>query len=217
MMLSRVTYQRPLKESWPPSSSPFWMRGMTCSRDIPSRRQASWSGIRSGCLLAGSIRRNLLGWPTHTAWVFHVKQLSSVSQNSQEGVILPAPEPREDASRLDPAFGDRVEYALLRVRTLPGKRAFNQRRVLNEVSEALRRERYASSVCTNWKQGMVPSRDTIRELAQILEVSPGWLAFGERQMTPDLATQQVLEAARLAREREAGEARQAKGGRPRAL
>ena len=113
---------------------------------------------------------------------FHVKQLSSVSQNSQEGIILVAPEGKENADRRDPAFGERVISSLLRVRTLPGKRAFNQRRVLDEVSEALGRERYASSVCTNWKHGMVPSRDTIRELARVLEVRPGWLAFGEGEM-----------------------------------
>ena len=104
--------------------------------------------------------------------------------NCQEEVSLVAPEAEEDTIRRDFAFGQRVIFSLLRVRTLPGKQDFNQRRVLDEVSNALGREgpdAYVPSVCTNWKQGIVPPRDTIRELAWILEVDPGWLAFGEEE------------------------------------
>ena len=81
------------------------------------------------------------------------------------------------ARKLDVAFGARVEWTLLAVRLKPGCTDLNQSVVAQRMGKG--KDVIEPSTVSRWKAGVVPSVATIRRLAVILRVDPGWLAFGE--------------------------------------
>lgn len=81
-------------------------------------------------------------------------------------------------------FGQRMFHAFTLLRLRRGE--LSQAWVADQLGKVMgKREGYSPSAVSRWMGGQEPGElETIIGLAQVLEVDPGWLAFGDASRAP---------------------------------
>ncbi len=90
-----------------------------------------------------------------------------------------------DRNGMVAAFQNRFRWAYRALEETEGGERISQAEIGRRMAERLPSGRSPAAVSEWWTGKSIPDTITMAALADILEVSPGWLAFGEGDAVPE--------------------------------
>jgi transcriptional regulator with XRE-family HTH domain len=96
-----------------------------------------------------------------------------------------------DNGKVHNSFSDRLTYIWFRRQALLGRK-IDQTEIAEAVAKQMGRETFVQGTVSRWLNGTEPSLDTIRAIAKVFGVDPGWLAFGEGEEPDDPAAPEFM-------------------------